>query len=191
MKKISVSRLVSMSAEKINGFYLSPSSERKFKGIHPSVRAEGRSSPKLLCLSSMASHKNKDYYLTFDEVVDTGDLVYLYIRRVAKKGTPASHLEKSKVLVGMMATFFSQSDQVLHTVRRLVDHGYPRRLINLAERDCVFILDYNGVQYDIVPNIKKCLAWADAKMMAVNDECKASAFDSLPLPEVEAYEASW
>lgn len=187
MKKISVSRLACLSAESIHAFYRNPSSENKFFGLHKTVIAEGVKTKKNLCMTNMALHRGKEYFITFDEVCVTSDCAYLYIRKTARKGSKPYHLEKSKAQVGLLASFFELSDKKLFTVRRLLDHGYKSNTVDLNGLTLVYILDYNGKEYDVVPDEQSCLDWAHAKMQAVDDECKAVAFDSLPLPEVSEW----
>ena len=188
MKKISVSRLACLTAERIHTFYRNPASENKFFGLHATVIKAGARTKKLLCMTNMALNRGKKYFITFDEVVVEGDCAHLYIRKTARKGSKPYHLEKSKAQVGLLATFFELSDKKLFTVRRLLDHGYKSNMVDLNGLDLIYILDYNGKEYDIVPNEQSCLDWADAKMEAVDDECKAVAFDSSPLPEVSEWE---
>ena len=188
MKKISVSRLACLTAERIHTFYRNPPLETKFFGLHKTVLAEGADTKKNLCMTNMALSRGKEYFITFDEVIVEEWVAYLYIRKTARKGSKPYHLAKSKAQVGLLAAFFELSDKKLFTVRRLLDHGYKSNTVDLYHYKCVFVLDYNGKEYDIVPNEQSCLDWADAKMEAVDDECKAVAFDSLPLPEVSEWE---
>ena len=189
MNRMSVSRLVNMSAAKIHYLYTNPAQDSTFKGIHKSVEAEGRGSARLMCMSAMATYKDKRYYFTVDEVTQDEDgVIVCTIKKTARTNSKIDHFEKSLTYVSMIATMFELSDKKLCTVKRLVDRGYKFNKIDVADCVCVFVLDYNGKRYDVVPDALACLDWAHAKMQAVGNSKDAAAFDSLPFPEAAYYE---
>ena len=186
MKRISVTRLACLTAARIYKYYREPSAERKFYGLRKTVVEAGPTTDRLLSMSNMAIHKDRRYYITFDEVIIRDDVAYLYTRKVARNGSKPSHLTKCQTQVGLLAAFFELSSMRMCTVKRLVEHGYKSNNIDLRPYKLVYVLDYNGQEYDIMPNSIACLGWAHAKMQAVDSEAGASIFDQLPLPEVVA-----
>ena len=188
MNRISVSRLACLSAKRICQYYRNPALENKFYGLHNTVLAEGISTDKLLGMSCMSEYKGKKYYITFDEVVLREGVAYLYVRKIARKGSKPQHLAKCQMQVGLLAAFLELSAGRLTTVKRIVDHGYKRNSIDLQAYKIVYVLDYNGTEYDVMPNTVACLGWAHAKMLSLGLESNAVAFDKLPLPEVVSLE---
>ena len=188
MNRMSVSRLVNMSAAKIHYLYHNPEKDRPFKGIHKSVADEGRGSAKLMCLSAMATYKDKSYYFTVDEVTFEEDVIICNIKKTSQEQSKIDHFKKTLTYVGVLAAMFELSDKKLCTVKRLVDEGYKFNKVEAADLACVFVLEYNGKKYDVVPDMDACLEWAHAKMQAVGTGPAAVTFDLLPFPEVEYYE---
>jgi len=182
MRHMAIARLVSLSAKQIHAFYSDPKGEKKFEGLHKNVAEAGADTDRFLSVSSMATVRGKDYYITFDEVILKGDIAYCIMRKEAK------NLDQSKVLVGCLASVFNQSLMRLSTVKRLVEAGYKRRVLDLTTYDCVFVLAFGSQLYDVVADEDSCLQWLHAKMNAADSKTASAAFDRHPLPEVVTWE---
>ena len=180
MKKIAVSRLACLQARQINKFYRNPGLEKKFLGLSNSVIQAGADTDRLLAMSTMAQHNGFEFYLTFDEAIQSHDVTYLIIRKTARKASKDVHLVKCLNQVALLRAYFELSDGRLATVRRLVDAGYKRNTIELEGKPVVYVLDYNGVFYDVATS-DEYLDWGERKLVAVDLPTTAADMDAEPM----------
>lgn len=187
MKKMSVTRLVTLSTEHIHGFYRNPGSEVKFQGLHHLVVEAGVDTDRNLCMATKVDYRGKELYVTFDEVIISEGVAYCIMRKTARPSNSGKHLDRCKLLVAALASAFELGNKKLSTVRRLTESGYKLQRLNLTELPRVYVLDYNGKGYDIVADEPMCLLWMEAKLNAAHKPLTAKDFDKSIPPTVYSW----
>lgn len=188
MKKMSVTRLVRMSTAQINHCYRNPGLEERFLGLHPMVVEAGAATDRLLCMSTQVQYGGKELYVTFDEVVLKEGVAYCILRKTARPNSKPAYLESCKLAVGMLGAAFEAGNKRLSTVRRIVEAGYTFNRLNLSNVPRVYVLDYNGKQYDIVADEPMCLRWMVEKLDAANSAATAADFDTYIPPSIYSWD---